>query len=63
MMLYLELLAEFGDHFIVEIGTIVRNDPFWYPVSTDQIMSNEPCRATKFLVTVAKEVASTHFVK
>ena len=61
MMLYLELLAELGDHRVVEIGAIVRNDPLWYTVSTDQIMLNEPCH--DFLVTVAKEATSTHFVK
>ena len=42
VMLYLELLAEFGHHLIVEICTIIRNDPFWYTVSTDQIVSEEP---------------------
>ena len=42
-MLYLELFAEFGDHLIVEICTIVRNDPLWYTISTDQIVPNEPC--------------------
>ena len=43
MMLYLELLAELSDHLFVKIGTIVRNDPIWYTVSTDQVVSNEPC--------------------
>ena len=41
MMLYLEFLAEFSDHLVVEIGTIVRNDPLWYTISTDQIMSDK----------------------
>ena len=43
MVLYLELLAELSDHLVVKIGTIVRNDPFRDAVSTDQIVSNEPC--------------------
>ena len=42
-MLYLELLAELGDHLIVEICTIVRNDPLWYTVSANQIVPNKPC--------------------
>ena len=40
-MLYLKLFAELGDHRIVEICTIVRNDSLWYTVSTDQIMSDK----------------------
>ena len=43
MVLYLELLVELSDHLVIEIGTIVRNDPLWYTVSTDQIMPNELC--------------------
>ena len=35
LMLYLELFAEFGDHLIVEICTIIYNDPLGYTVSTD----------------------------
>ena len=42
-MLYLELLAELGDHHIIEICTIVRNDPLWYTISTDQVVPNKPC--------------------
>ena len=42
MVLYLELLAELGDHLVVKIGTVVRNDPFRDAVSTDQVMPNEP---------------------
>ena len=37
-MLYLELLAELSDHLVVEIGTIIRNDPLRYTVSTDQVV-------------------------
>ena len=59
VMLYLKLFAELSDHRIVDICTIVRNDPLWYTVSTDHRIN----RATAFLVTVAKEAASTHFVK
>ena len=43
MVLYLELLAELSDHFVVKIGAIVRNDPFRDTVPTYQIVSNEPC--------------------
>ena len=42
MMLYLKLFAELGDHCIVEICTIVCNDPLWYTVSIDQIVSDKP---------------------
>ena len=43
MMLYIELLAELSDHCIVEICTIVHNDPLWYTISKDQIVPNKPC--------------------
>ena len=43
VVLSLELFTEFSDHFVVEIGTIICNDPLWYTVPTDQVMSNEPC--------------------
>ena len=43
MVLYLELLVELSDHLVVKIGTIVRNDPLRYSVSTDQVVPNEPC--------------------
>ena len=42
-MLYLELFAEFGDYLIVEICTIVRNDPLGYTIPTNQSMPNKPC--------------------
>ena len=42
-VLYLESFAEFSDHSVIEIGTIVRNDSFRDAVPTDQIMPNEPC--------------------
>ena len=42
-MLYLELLGELGDHIIVEICTIIRNNPLWYTIPTDQVMPNKPC--------------------
>ena len=61
MMLDLELLTELGDHRVVEIHTIVSNNPLWDTISTDQI-----CRmncAMTFLVTVANEASLTHFVK
>ena len=43
VVLYLELLAELSDHLVVKIGTIIRNDPLRYTVSTDQVVPNEPC--------------------
>ena len=43
MVLYLELFTELGDHCIVEIHTIVSDNPLWYTISTDQIVSNKPC--------------------
>ena len=43
VMLYLELLVELDDHSIVEIYIVVRNDPIWYTVLTDQIVPNKPC--------------------
>ena len=43
MMMYRELFAELGDHCIVEICTIVHNNPFWYTISTYQIVPNKPC--------------------
>ena len=43
VMLYLELFTEFGDHLIIEICTIVRNDPLWYTISADQIVPNKLC--------------------
>ena len=42
MMMYLKLLAELGDHRVVEIYTIVSNNSLWDTISTDQIVSDEP---------------------
>ena len=42
MMLDFELLTEFGDHSIVEIDTIIRNDSLWDTVPTDGILFDEP---------------------
>src|ERR1051325_6677245 len=41
VMLNLELRAEFDDHFVIEIGTIVCDDPFGDAVPTDKIMLDE----------------------
>ena len=43
MMLYLELFTELGDHLVIEICTIVSNNPLGYTISTDQIVSDKPC--------------------
>ena len=42
MVRYLELLAEIGDYLVVEIGTIVYDDPFGDDIPTFEVMFNEP---------------------
>ena len=61
MMLDLELLAQGGDHSVIEICTIVSDDPFWDTISKMRFCLMK--RETTFLVTEAKEAASIHFVK
>src|ERR1051325_9458908 len=41
MMLNLELHAEFGDHFVIEVGTVVCDNSFGDAVSTEKIMLDE----------------------
>src|ERR1043165_4533051 len=41
MMLDLELRAEFGDHLIVEIRTVICDNPFRGTIPTDKIMFDE----------------------
>ena len=41
MMLNLELHAEFSDHDIVEVGTIVSDDPLRDSISTCNVMLDE----------------------
>src|ERR1044072_8552879 len=41
MMLNLELRAEFDDHFIVEIGTVICDNPFGSAIPIDKIMLDE----------------------
>ena len=41
MVLNLELHAEFRDHSIIDIGTIVRDNPFGDAIPIDKIMFNE----------------------
>ena len=36
-----ELRAEFGDHFVVEIGAVICDNPFGSVVPTDKIMLDE----------------------
>ena len=43
MVLYLELFAELSDHLIIQIGTVVCNNPLRDAISTDQVVPNEPC--------------------
>ena len=40
-MLYLELHAEFGDHFVIEIGAVVGDNPFRDAIPTNEIMLDE----------------------
>ena len=41
MILYLKLFAELGDHYVVEIHTIISNNPLWHTISIDQIVSDK----------------------
>ena len=41
-MLDLELLAQGGDHSIIQVSTIVCNDPLRDTVPIDEILLNEP---------------------
>src|ERR1051325_3395801 len=41
VMLDLELRAEFGDHLVVEIGTVICDNPFRSAIPTDKIMLHE----------------------
>src|ERR1044072_6461950 len=45
VMLDLELRAEFGDHFVVEIRTIICDNPFRSAIPTSKVMLDESCRA------------------
>ena len=40
-MLDLELREEFGEHFVIEVGTVVCDNPFKTAVPTDKIMLDE----------------------
>ena len=39
----LELHAEFSDHSVVEISTIVCDNPFKDAIPIDKVMFDEPC--------------------
>src|ERR1044072_4364386 len=41
VMLDLELHAEFGDYFVVEIGAVICDNPFRSAIPTDKIMFDE----------------------
>src|ERR1043165_4531534 len=41
VMLDLELRAEFGDYFVVEIGAVICDNPFGSAIPTDKIMFDE----------------------
>ena len=61
MMLDLKLRVELNDHYIVEIGTILFDDPFRDAITIDQVVFDEP--GNHIFVTEANEDASTHFIK
>ena len=60
-MLNLELLAQSGDHSVVQVCTIVRDDPVGDTIPAYEVLLDEA--GTTFFVTKAKEAASTHLVK
>src|ERR1043165_6615608 len=41
LMLDLELCAEFGDHLVVEIGTVICDNLFGSAIPTDKVMLDE----------------------
>src|ERR1051325_10729395 len=41
VMLNLELRADFGDHFVIEVGTIICDNPFGDTVPKDKVMLDE----------------------
>ena len=43
MILYLDLFTEFGDHRVIEVGTIVSDDSLWHTVMTNQVMLDKLC--------------------
>ena len=43
MMLDLELRVYLGDHSIIDIGTIIRDDSFWNTILINKVMSDESC--------------------
>ena len=59
-MLDLELLIDLLDHLVIQIGGVIRDDPFWNPISAYNLFFDE---ATNHRVTLAYDAASTHFVK
>ena len=42
MMLDLKLRAKLGNHSVIEIGTIIRDDSFWNTIPINKVMSDEP---------------------
>ena len=42
MMFNLKLYAEFHDHSVVKIVTIINDDPLGYVIPTNEVMLNEP---------------------
>ena len=41
VMFDLELLTYLVHHFVVQIGSIIRNDPFWNPISAYDLFLDE----------------------
>ena len=42
MVLDLELHAEFSDHSVIEVGTIIWDNSLWNIIPTDKIVFEEP---------------------
>ena len=61
MMLDHEHSAKFHNHSIVEIGSVVGDDPFGDTITANKVMLDK--LATMFLVNEAYEATSTHLVK
>ena len=60
-MMNLELLAQGGDHSVVEICTIVYDDSLWDTVPTDEILFDEP--SDNILGNGSERSCLPHFVK
>ena len=60
-MLNLELLAQGGDHSIVEVRTVISDDPFWDTVPVNKILFDEA--GNNILSNKSERGRLNHFVK